>query len=309
MTVSPDDPAPRHAPGDGFGWDSAPAGPKSASEVQFLPLDVHVDGPEQLPHGVCLVDRCGRIVAADQELSERLADAVSRGATSVEQLAALFNDPDAMERLERVFRGEPEQNFATSQAGAGPMGGAIAVRMRLLVGAEPVALVEFHREPAASPPVRVDPLTQLPDREAIAQRIERWRREATPHEARFAVLFLDLDGFKRVNDEYGHTVGDLVLQTLAARWAGCVREGDLVARYGGDEFVALVKDASTADEVDPVVRRMWLATEEPIIVDGQSLNVSATIGVAVATSNEATVDALVAAADRDMYSRKRAARP
>jgi diguanylate cyclase (GGDEF)-like protein len=265
-----------------------------------------MDGFQRLPGGVCLVDRRGRIIAADAALTEWLAGPVSCGSGAVGQLAELFDGPEAVRRLERLFQGEPEQIFAGRQAGAGT---AVEVRMRLLVGAESVALVEFHRQPAASPPLRLDPLTHLPDRDAISPRIERWRMDAAPREARFAVLFLDLDGFKSVNDEYGHSVGDLVLQTLAARWAGCVREGDLVARYGGDEFVALVKGASTAEEVDPVVRRLRLATEEPIRIDDRPLHVTATIGVAVVTSNEAPVEALVAAADRDMYARKRASRP
>jgi diguanylate cyclase (GGDEF)-like protein len=266
-----------------------------------------MDGIQRLPDGVCLVDRGGRIISADPVLSEKLAAAVNCGAPAG-QLAALFEGPDALQRLERVFQGEPEQNFATKLAWAAPIGAVIAVRMRLLVGAEPLALVEYHREAAASAPVRLDPLTQLPDREAIAPRIEQWRHDAAPQEARFAVLFLDLDGFKRVNDDYGHAVGDQVLQTLATRWVGCVREGDLVARYGGDEFVALVQNASTPEEIDPIVRRLRMATEEPVIVDSRTHQASVTIGVAVATTNASAVDALLAAADRDMYSRKRAER-
>jgi diguanylate cyclase (GGDEF)-like protein len=242
-------------------------------------------------------------------MSKCLDGAIDCGAIATGRLDELFEWPEATRRLARVLQGESEQNFTARLRGEEAAGAKVAVRMRLLAGAEPLALVEFHQKPADCQPGRMDPLTRLSDRDAIAHRIEQWRIEAAPHEARFAVLFLDLDGFKDVNDEHGHTVGDRVLQEVAARWARCLREGDLVARYGGDEFVALVKDASTKDEIDPVIRRLRQAAMEPIAVDGLPLQVTVTIGMAVASSNEATVDALVAAADRDMYSQKRAARP
>jgi diguanylate cyclase (GGDEF)-like protein len=218
--------------------------------------------------------------------------------------------PDVAAHLERAFQGEQDLNLAVRLAGRASTEPPLVMRVRVVTGsAGQWAIVEFHREAGPRPSVRLDPLTGLADRAAIAQHIESWRLDAAPRGTPFAVLFLDLDRFKRVNDEHGHAVGDAVLQAVAARWLKCVREDDLVARYGGDEFVILLKGVSATDEVDPVVRRLTTATLEPVTFGGQRHQVAVTIGVAFATSGEPAVEALVAAADRDMYSRKRASRP
>jgi diguanylate cyclase (GGDEF)-like protein len=179
----------------------------------------------------------------------------------------------------------------------------VRVLLRRLDGEHgPLALVTLRR---GTPPLALDALTGLPDRRAIAQRIESWRRVTSTSSPRFAVLFLDLDDFKRINDEHGHAAGDRVLELFAARLVECVREEDLVVRYGGDEFVLLLKSVASVDGAAPVVDRVKACACEAISFGDLKLQIGATIGVAIAEHAEQPIEDVIAAADRDMYARKR----
>ncbi|MEV0561703.1 sensor domain-containing diguanylate cyclase [Dactylosporangium sp. NPDC050588] len=152
-----------------------------------------------------------------------------------------------------------------------------------------------------------DVLTGLPNRRRLVGRIrdatERVRRGGGP----IAVLFLDLNGFKPVNDKYGHAVGDELLIRIAGRLAGTVRSTDFVARLGGDEFVVVLEQFGPVDRVTPVLQRILAAVEEPLVLSLATVTVSTSIGVAVAGDPEAAVDPeeLVRAADEAMYRAKR----
>jgi diguanylate cyclase (GGDEF)-like protein len=248
---------------------------------------------------VCLVDRRGRLIAADSTVSGWLVRAGEIQMTTLSQIL----EGDLRPTLEMVFAGADEQTITAGLRAAGRTEPAV-VNLRRLVGADgPVVLVTIRRCGAAAA-MSLDALTGLPDRRAIAATVESWRATRSGAASRFAVLFVDLDNFKQVNDRHGHALGDQVLKLLAARWLGCVREDDLEARYGGDEFVLLIKDVGSLDDVAPVVRRLQAATAEPLDIDGVRLQLSATIGATIADSPDASVDALIAAADRDMYARK-----
>lgn len=156
-----------------------------------------------------------------------------------------------------------------------------------------------------------DVLTGLPNRRRLVGRIrdagERVRRGGGP----MAVLFLDLNGFKPVNDKHGHAVGDELLIRIAGRLAGTVRSTDFVARLGGDEFVIVLEQFGGVDRVMAVLQRILLAVEEPLILSTATVTVSTSIGVALAVPTEPpadfTVDPedLVKAADEAMYRAKR----
>ncbi len=153
-----------------------------------------------------------------------------------------------------------------------------------------------------------DPLTQLPNRRhALAdlyQLTHRGKRSGQP----FAVLSIDLDGFKPINDQYGHDAGDEVLKTIAKRLLAAVRSGDTVARMGGDEFIVLINDPKVSDEKHLLsfASRMRDILSQPIQINqGQLVYVGASIGVAAYPSHAIQMDDLMREADQAMYRAKR----
>lgn len=149
-----------------------------------------------------------------------------------------------------------------------------------------------------------DVVTGLPDRRALTEHRARWQRDAG-RAVPYAALFLDLDNYKRVNDAWGHAIGDKVLAILAERWRQSLRCGDLIVRYGGDEFVALVVGVQSHEAAEPIVDRLRRATAVPLEVGGHRLEITATIGVALAGDGTASLDQLIASADKAMYAAKR----
>ena len=148
-----------------------------------------------------------------------------------------------------------------------------------------------------------DVLTGLPNRRLLADRFQQALSRSERQRSRFAVLAIDLDGFKTVNDRFGHSVGDLVLKATADRLATRVRASDTVSRTGGDEFtvVAEVTDRSGADSLAVALGRVLA---QPISQGTHPIMVGASIGVAMYPDDGSTMDQLMAAADRMMYLRK-----
>lgn len=149
-----------------------------------------------------------------------------------------------------------------------------------------------------------DRLTGLPNRNLFYDRLQHAISRLRRSEQRLAVLFLDLDRFKPVNDLYGHAAGDRVLQLLAARLEGAVREADTVARLGGDEFVVLVEDVDHQYEVDQLIARLKGLIEAPYEFDGMAVRIGVSIGLAYYPEDGLLIDELLAAADRSMYGKK-----
>jgi len=154
-----------------------------------------------------------------------------------------------------------------------------------------------------------DPLTGLPNRVLLADRLRQaGLRAARQPGHRFAVLLLDLDGFKAVNDSFGHATGDVLLIEVARRLTGLVRESDTVARLGGDEFVVLL-DGLPADGAERLVRDTIAARlVEPYVIDGGRVLVGVSIGVALSDDGAGDPDALLREADAAMYREKTLAR-
>jgi len=149
-----------------------------------------------------------------------------------------------------------------------------------------------------------DPLTDLPNRtlflDRLALALARLRRAQT----NIAVLFIDLDNFKVVNDSLGHGAGDQLLVELGRRLRSAIRPSDTIARFGGDEFVVLCEDISAAHDAVAVGQRIVAAASEPFMVDGHEMFVSASVGVALAMHGDATPETLLRDSDAAMYRAK-----
>ena len=147
-----------------------------------------------------------------------------------------------------------------------------------------------------------DPLTGLANRAMFADRVTHAMQVRSRSEPRLAVLFLDLDDFKSINDTMGHIVGDLLLTHLGGLLEECVRPGDTVARFGGDEFAVLLEEADV-DAATVIAQRIVEVSAEPVNLAGAEVRTKVSIGVAVATEDD-TVDTLLSAADSAMYAAK-----
>jgi diguanylate cyclase (GGDEF)-like protein len=153
---------------------------------------------------------------------------------------------------------------------------------------------------------RCDPLTQLPDRNLLLARLSARLQGDRAADRKFAVLFVDLNSFKQINDEHGHLLGDRVLREVADRLITCVRQGDYVTRFGGDEFVILVEHIEGPDEIASVVSRIHDAFAQPIVLPEGKFSLSLSIGATQAGVHHRTADDILAEADREMYAAKRA---
>lgn len=149
-----------------------------------------------------------------------------------------------------------------------------------------------------------DLLTGLPNRSLLADRLSQAMLHCDRVDNSVAIAFVDLDGFKAVNDEYGHDVGDELLIAISQRMKEALREDDTLARFGGDEFIAVMTDLADTKECFPVLDRLLHAASEPIIVSEQSLHVTASIGVTLYPEDAADAEQLMRHADQAMYVAK-----
>ena len=153
-----------------------------------------------------------------------------------------------------------------------------------------------------------DPLTSLPNRRLFFDRLTHALDIVRRRTSTIAVLFIDIDDFKLVNDELGHLVGDELIRAVATRLLGVVRQLDTVARFGGDEFTILLEDLQERDtEAADVIQRVLVALSEPFDLGAKAITISASVGSAHAQPGD-DADAVVRRADGAMYAQKRTRR-
>ncbi len=153
-----------------------------------------------------------------------------------------------------------------------------------------------------------DPLTGLPNRSLLRERLEQEIGRARRAEGKLAVLFLDLDRFKTVNDSLGHAAGDRLLRDVADRLRHCLRDSDIVCRQGGDEFIVILPDLRSANDAAQVAQQIIAALQPPIDVGTQLVHTSFSIGIALYPDDGHTGSALLKAADLAMYDAKEGGR-
>jgi diguanylate cyclase (GGDEF)-like protein len=312
------------APRPGRAADSAVAVAVSAAALASRPswealrtytslLRTVLDG---LPFGVAMLDRDGIMPLWNRELEQLLPAPPARGGGNdlrslVDALARIVVEPDALGvQLQRTIEGAgsgAELEVALRDGGAlaistGALGdGAIVICFRDATG-------ELHARRELEHRAMHDPLTGLPNRDLLMDRLSvalaRLGRQGTG----LGVLFIDLDGFKAINDAHGHSVGDELLVSIAARLRREIRDGDTVARYGGDEFVVLCEDLVHLDAAQPLARRLTSAIGQPVSAGDRLLAVEASVGVVVEQNPATSAEALVERADAEMYRVKQRAR-
>ena len=153
-----------------------------------------------------------------------------------------------------------------------------------------------------------DPLTKLPNRLLLTSRLSQAMKRAKRENSKIAVLFLDLDRFKEINDTFGHSYGDEILTTVTTRFKIAMREKDTIARIGGDEFIMLIEEMDHVSDVDQVLAKILNIFEDEIVVFQHSFKLSASIGVAIYPDDGLLIEDLIKNADAAMYQAKEAGR-
>ena len=167
-----------------------------------------------------------------------------------------------------------------------------------------IALSKTARDEHLYRQAHFDPLTALPNRLLFKDRLTQELAVAVENEARGALLYIDLDHFKRVNDTVGHAAGDQLLQIVAQRLRACVKEGDTVARLAGDEFTVILRNVADPEYASLVAERIIESLKMPVHVAGSDNYVPASIGIALFPDDGTTIDMLMRRADGAMYRAK-----
>ncbi len=266
------------------------------------PVDASSDPPihralDQSERVKTKVEQAARELSA---VNAALTDDVATGAPLVNVRQAL----DKSEAVELKVQEAAEELVAVNDALADEVAERNWLEDRVREGAAALSASQAAEELARHRALH-DAVTTLPNGTLFADRLESALEQARRHHWRLAVMFLDLDGFKQINDAHGHDLGDHVLQLVAKRLVDSIRAGDSVGRRGGDEFLVLMLELQ--DDVAALVLARKLATRlaDPMQLKGVSLSVGASIGVAVYPDDAITGATLLRCADEAMYVAKR----
>jgi diguanylate cyclase (GGDEF)-like protein len=167
-----------------------------------------------------------------------------------------------------------------------------------------IALTKSARDEQLYRQAHFDPLTGLPNRVLFCSRLSSELQGAATGVGKGAVLYIDLDHFKKINDTVGHAAGDEVLSIAAQRLRACVKDGDTVARLGGDEFAVILRDIVSAEAAHAVAQRIVLSLQQPVSLAGRDHTVCASIGIALFPQDGRAIDTLLRNADTAMYRAK-----
>ena len=300
--------------------------------VDLLPIDgagVSLIAPDLVPRFVASSDA---LALQHEQLQITLREGpcvtayLTGEAVAVPELAAEQRFPDFVSAARRAGLGavfsfplrHPEGRFGALdlyRGTAGPLGGRAMEIAQTLADVTSAYLLNAHaREEAKAVSERHrllslhDPLTGLPNRLLLEDRMRHATLRAQRSQTASALLFVDIDGFKRVNDEFGHQVGDQVLVAVAQRLSEMVRAPDTLARIAGDEFVILCEELTDPPDAQLICDRVRESFVAPFRVGVGALHVSASVGLACVGPGEPISEDVVAAADHAMYQAKKARR-
>jgi len=239
-----------------------------------------------------------------KDLVEQSAQELSSVNTGLAQEMAQSGEPPGVRRaLEKSQAIEGKVQDAADRLSIVNLALEAEVSTRHILEAQLATVT--HSEEAARHAALHDALTDLPNRTLFENRLEHGLAQAKRHDRTLAVMFLDLDGFKKVNDVHGHDVGDLVLQTTANRLKEHARDDDTVSRFGGDEFLYLLTEIDGDKDAALVAQKIANAIQLPIPLPISELIVKSSIGIAIFPKDGTSASALIKSADTAMYRAKR----
>ena len=269
-----------------------------------------------MPHGLCMFDAQLSLMVWNKRFCQLYGirpEALSPGITvreMIELSAARGNHPD---RKVADMVAEYERRLTSGVASFSkrplPNGRMMALSQQPMAGGGAVVIFEevTEREQAEERArflATHDNLTGLPNRLVFDQAVSDAVKVGRRYDQQFAVMFVDLDSFKIINDTLGHVAGDSMLIEVADRLKQCVRESDIVARFGGDEFVILLRDVADANQVRTVARKILSTVVKPLTIRGQEYRVTASIGISMFPSDADDEESLTKNADAAMYAAK-----
>ncbi|MFN0092846.1 MAG: diguanylate cyclase domain-containing protein, partial [Acidimicrobiales bacterium] len=268
------------------GWSAVVIGEEGAPLVVTAPRT-----PEAAEAAAALLAPGGPLLAALRDGVERLGDREAQG--------GLWSAPVRSREADA-----PLGVVAALGAGGGPAAAHHAAALRLAADLAAIATERRRTEERMAHQALHDELTGLANRNLLIDRLELALNRARRQGSRLAVMFLDLDHFKVINDSFGHAAGDRVLQELAGRLRQVVRPEDTVARFGGDEFVVLIERFSDAAELDLIAERIEQSLSRPVPLGERRLAVTCSIGIALADGEASSPAALLRDADKAMFRAK-----
>ncbi|HSD29270.1 MAG TPA: sensor domain-containing diguanylate cyclase, partial [Vicinamibacteria bacterium] len=263
------------------------------------------------PHAVAVLDAEGRFAWANDACARLLA--WSAAGDLVGRSWREAHDPEEAERLEReafapARGGAPWRGEATGRRHDGVRVPLDMILTPLNGGRLALALRDISERRRAEEGLRAlvyrDPLTGLPNRRLFEDRLAIAIAQAHRYRHRLAVIFLDLDRFKQVNDTLGHAAGDALLRAVSERLTESVREGDTVARLAGDEFTLLLPGIQYAEDVSAISLKLVETLRRPFPIDGHSVRVTASGGISLYPEDGEEAEALLKSADTAMYRAK-----
>ena len=269
-----------------------------------------------MSHGLCMFDSTRRLVVWNKrfcEIYKVAPEALSSGITIralIELIAASGNYPDeTVNHIVAEIEARMESGALTHSRRVLPDGRIIALSYQPVIGGGTVVIFEdvTEREKAEERArflATHDDLTGLPSRSVFGEAVNDAVKAGHRYGHEFAVMFMDLDRFKNINDTLGHAAGDILLIEIAERLRECMRASDVIARIGGDEFVIMLREVSDQSQVATVARKILAAVVKPLTIHGHECRITASIGISMFPTDALDEESLIKNADAAMYVAK-----